>query len=146
MSVLVDTNVLLRQVQRDHPNNNAAFASVDRFLERGWVVYFASQTMSELWNVLTRPKANNGFGLAPASALIEVEKIEETLTVLPDTPAIYPEWKRLVSLHAVVGVKVHDARLVAAMNVHGVSRLLTFNARDFGRYGIEVLHPLAVAT
>jgi predicted nucleic acid-binding protein len=36
---------------------------------------------------------------------------------------------------------VHDARLVAAMNVHGVRRILTFNTDDFARYGIEVLHP-----
>jgi predicted nucleic acid-binding protein len=46
--------------------------------------------------------------------------------------------------HGVVGAKVHDARLVAAMNVHGVRRLLTFNAGDFARYGIEVLQPAAV--
>jgi hypothetical protein len=33
----------------------------------------------------------------------------------------------------VIGAKVHDARLVAAMNVHGARRLLTFNAGDFTR-------------
>jgi predicted nucleic acid-binding protein len=46
--------------------------------------------------------------------------------------------------HGVVGVKVHDARLVATMNVHGVRRLLTFNAGDFARYEIEVVQPAAV--
>ena len=35
------------------------------------------------------------------------------------------------------GAKVHDTRLVAAMNVHGVGRILTFNANDFTRYGVE---------
>ena len=39
------------------------------------------------------------------------------------------------------GVKVHDGRLVAAMNVHNVPRILTFNAGDFARYGVEVLRP-----
>lgn len=43
--------------------------------------------------------------------------------------------------HNVPGVKVHDARLVAAMNVHNVPRILTFNAGDFLRYGIEVIEP-----
>ena len=38
--------------------------------------------------------------------------------------------------HGVVGSKVHDARLVAAMNVHGVRRILTFNTDDFTRYGV----------
>jgi hypothetical protein len=33
----------------------------------------------------------------------------------------------------VLGVKVHDARLVAAMNVHGVGRILTFDVDDFAK-------------
>ena len=63
---------------------------------------------------------------------------------MPDSPAMYDEWKRLVVRHGVMGAKVHDARLVAAMNVHGVRRLLTFDAGDFTRYGIDVLQPAAV--
>jgi len=39
---------------------------------------------------------------------------------------------------------VHDARLVAMMNVHGVRRILTFNTSDFARFEIEALHPSAV--
>jgi hypothetical protein len=34
----------------------------------------------------------------------------------------------------VSGKKVHDARLVATMNVHYVSRIITFNTRDFSRH------------
>ncbi len=29
---------------------------------------------------------------------------------------------------------MHDARLVAAMNVHGIGGLLTFDSKDFKRY------------
>lgn len=43
-------------------------------------------------------------------------------------------------------MKVHDARLVATMRTHGVSRLLTFDLDDFARYAeIEVVHPKTVA-
>ena len=35
--------------------------------------------------------------------------------------------------------------LVAAMTVHGINRLLTFNAGDFARYGIEVIEPTAIS-
>jgi hypothetical protein len=65
--------------------------------------------------------------------LAAVGKIEAAFELLPDTPALYAEWKSLIVRHGVIGVKVHDARLVAAMNVHGVRRLLTFNAGDFSR-------------
>ncbi len=39
--------------------------------------------------------------------------------------------------HAVVGSKVHDAKLVALMNVHGIGRILTFETSDFSRYETE---------
>ncbi len=47
---------------------------------------------------------------------------------------MYGLWKGLVIQHAVKGVQVHDARLVAWMQAYGVSRLLTLNAADFARY------------
>jgi hypothetical protein len=51
-------------------------------------------------------------------------------------------WKQLVVAHGVIGVKVRDARLIAAMRAHSVGRILTFNGQDFKRYtGIEILTP-----
>jgi len=79
-------------------------------------------------------------------ALGELEKIERFLTVLPDVPAVYGEWKRLIVRHSVLGSKVHDARLVATMNVHGIRRILTFNTDDFKRYNVEAIHPLSLLT
>ncbi|MGB7722241.1 MAG: hypothetical protein WBL65_20240, partial [Bryobacteraceae bacterium] len=102
------------------------------------------QNMSEFWNVATRPAPNNGLGFSVALALGEMEKIERLLTLLPDSPAVYGEWKRLVVQHSVLGSKVHDAKLVATMNVHGIRRILTFNTEDFTRYDIEAIHPLAL--
>ena len=144
MSVLVDTNVLLRRTQPEHPQYNAAVESVARLLAGGEPMHYTLQNIAEFWNALTRPTASNGLGLSVGRAEAEITEIEETLTLLPDVPAIYAEWRRLVTNHAVLGTKVHDARLVAAMNVHGVRRILTFNAGDFARYGVEVLQPAAM--
>jgi predicted nucleic acid-binding protein len=144
MSVLVDTNILLRRVQPDHAHHALAIDSVARLLAAGELVYFTWQNISEFWNVMTRPITANGLGFPPAFAMQEVRKIEAVIALLPDSPAAYEEWKRLVSTHAVSGVKVHDARLVALMNVHGVRQILTFNTDDFVRFGIEALHPSAV--
>ncbi len=45
-----------------------------------------------------------------------------------------------MGLHDVKGKTAHDARPVAAMRRHGLSRLLTFNASHFARFdGIAVL-------
>jgi predicted nucleic acid-binding protein len=146
MSVLVDTNVLLRRVQPDHPHHVLAIESVARLLIAGEQVYFALQNISEFWNVVTRPLSVNGLGFSPDFAMGEVGKIEAALTFLPDSPAAYAEWKRLVATYAVCGAKVHDARLVALMNVHGVSRILTFDTSDFSRFKVEALHPSAIAS
>src|SRR5208282_5897778 len=131
MSVLVDTNVLLRRTQPDHPSHAVAVESVARLLATGEPVYFTFQNIAEFWNVATRPAANNGLGFSVALTLGEVGKIEQALTLLPESPAAYGEWKRLVVAHGVIGSKVHDTKLVAAMNVHGVRKILTFNTADF---------------
>ena len=144
MSVLVDTNILLRRIQPDHAHHALAIESVARLLAAGELVYFTWQNISEFWNVMTRPMTANGLGFSPVFTRSEVGKIEAVLTLLPDSPAAYEEWKRLVTTHAVSGVKVHDARLVALMNVQGVRQILTFNTDDFVRFGIEALHPSAV--
>lgn len=141
MSILIDTNVLVRRTQRQTETHTVAVRSIAHLLAQGEPAFYTLQNIAEFWNAATRPVANNGLGLSPAVTLAEVEKIEGLLTYLPDVPALYPEWKRLVVQHSVLGVKVHDARLVAAMNVHGIRRLLTFDAGDFTRYGIEVVNP-----
>lgn len=145
MSILTDTNILLRSVEPLHPHHAVAVSAVHRLLAANTPVYFTLQNIAEFWNVATRPLANNGLGLSIAATLSEVEKIESLLTMLPDSPTVYTEWKRIIVQHGVSGVKVHDARLVATMNTHGVSRLLTFDVDDFRRYaGIEVFHPKTI--
>jgi len=68
--------------------------------------------------------------------------IERYCRLLPDSLATHQEWRRLIVTHSVMGVEVHDARLVASMNVHGIGGLLTFDSKDFKRYpGISVVSP-----
>ncbi|MGB6691416.1 MAG: type II toxin-antitoxin system VapC family toxin [Terracidiphilus sp.] len=141
MSILADTNVLLRRTQPGHPSHTAAVESVAKLLASGEPVLFTLQNISEFWNVMTRPVEKNGLGFSTPLALREVDLIERLFIRLPDSPAVYAEWKCLVVLHGVAGSKVHDTKLVAIMTVHGVRRLLTFNTADFARYGIEAIHP-----
>lgn len=66
MSVLVDTNVLLRRAQPDHSSHAVAVESVARLLAAGEPVYFTPRNIAEFWNVATRPAANNGLGFSIA--------------------------------------------------------------------------------
>jgi predicted nucleic acid-binding protein len=142
MSVLIDTNVLLRRVQPSHLAHASAVQSVAKLLARDTPVYFTPQNIIEFWNVATRPAGKNGLGLSQEIVLAELNTIDELLTLLPDSPAIFPEWKRLVAQHCVVGAKVHDARLAAVATVYGVKSILTFNTGDFVRFDkLTILHP-----
>src|SRR5580700_9866205 len=131
---LIDSNILIRWVKpddRDYPLVNAA---VDRLIEQGCTLLYTSQNLAEFWNACTRPVEQNGYGLSIEETDARVTVIESTLDMLPDGDAAHREWRRLVVAFRVAGAKVHDARLVAAMHIHGVPRIVTFNERDFARY------------
>ena len=142
MRVLVDTNILLRSVQPNHPLCSQATRAVSKLIRQKDAVFFCAQNIAEFWNVATRPADRNGLGMSPEEVLQEVANIEKSLTLLPDIPAIYGAWKQIVAAHKVQGVKVYDARLVAIMSVYAVQSLLTFNADDFERFSkIRAIHP-----
>jgi predicted nucleic acid-binding protein len=142
MRVLVDTNILLRSAQPNHPLCPQATHAVSKLLRRKDSAFFCSQNIAEFWNVATRPISVNGLGMSGDDALKEINSIETLLVLLPDIPGIYPEWKRVVARYDVRGVKVYDARLVALMNIYSVNNVLTFNDADFKRYSnISTLHP-----
>jgi predicted nucleic acid-binding protein len=143
MRYLVDTNVLLRLLQRNDPYHSTIRQAVRSLLAHGDELCCAPQNIVELWNVSTRPAtARGGFGLTTAETDRRVRLIERVFTILEETPSVYPEWRRLVVDYSVSGVQVHDARIVALMNVHTVTHVLTLNASDFSRYaGIVAVSP-----
>ena len=97
--------------------------------------------------MITRPAAANGLGLSVAQANAKLGRLKGLFPFLADSPAVYMEWERLVISQNITGRNAHDARLVAAMAVHGITHLLTFNGTDFARFpGITVLDPAAVGT
>lgn len=143
---LLDTNALLRLAQRDDPEHGLVTAAIDRLLEEGAELCYTPQNVVEFWNVFTRPREKNGFGLSVAQADHQSALIENRFTLLPDNEKIHREWRRLVVVHQVKGVNVHDARLVAAMLAHGITHLLTRNRSDFQRYSdITVVDPAEVS-
>jgi predicted nucleic acid-binding protein len=145
VSCLVDTNILLRVARRSDPQYKLVSDAVSKLALAGTVLHYTHQNIAELWNAMTRPAARNGFGLTVEEAEREVRAIEAGMSLLPDSAAVYQEWRGIVVQHGVLGVQVHDARLVAAMRVHGVEHILTLNVPDFSRYrGIAVLHPNSV--
>ena len=141
-SCLVDTNILLRIARRSDPQHKLVDAALSRLAGQGTSLYFTHQNIAELWNAMTRPVARNGLGLTVAEVERQVQAIEAGMSLLPDSDAVYREWRRIVVNCNMSGVQVHDARLAASMQVHGVSHILTLNVTDFSRFkGLTAVHP-----
>ena len=134
MKWLVDTNVLLRSTQTSHPVYDDVVRSVSILATRRDELHVVAQNLIEFWSVATRPIEKNGLGLSVAETDVEVTRLKNLFALVPDTPEIFSEWERIVRQYQVSGKQVHDARLVAAMKVHGLQNLLTFNDGDFKRF------------
>jgi len=144
-SCLVDTNILLRMTRRSDPQHQLVDTALARLAGQGTIFHYTHQNIAELWNAMTRPLARNGFGFTVADAERQVRAIEAGMSLLPDSEAVYREWRKIVVQFSVSGVQVHDARLAATMRVHRVSHILTLNVADFGRFtGIIPIHPSSV--
>ena len=53
---------------------------------------------------MTRPVERNGLGLSIAETEREVRAIESGMSLLPDSEAVYREWRRIVVKYSVSGV------------------------------------------
>ena len=146
MAILVDTNVLLRCIEPSDRLNTQALAALKILGQQADVLGVVPQNIVEFWTAATRPRANNGLGLTPENAKAEVEVILNTFRLFPENAEVFEQWRKLVETFAVSGRDTHDARIVAAMNVHSILSLLTFDEEDFRRYAnsITVLTPRAV--
>lgn len=128
---------------RNDPLRQVALEALGILRSRNEVLSVTPQVLSEFWSVASRPaSARGGLGLSPIETERRVRLIERYFRLVPDSLATFQEWHRLVVAHSVKGVEVHDAKLVASMNVYSIVHLLTFNVSDFKRYqGITALSP-----
>jgi predicted nucleic acid-binding protein len=134
MRILLDTNIVLRSAQSNSPNWNEIHSALRQFIDSGWELCLVPQVLYEFWVAATRPISQNGFGLDSVAATERVEEFLGEFTLLRDERGIFDHWFTLVRDYSVTGKHAHDSRLVAAMQRHSVSHLLTINTADFSRF------------
>ena len=147
MRILLDTNILARIAHRNHPHTPIANGALSRLWQEGHEVRIVPQVLYEYWSVATRPAAQNGLGISPQTADADVSDFKRIFSVLRDERGILDRWQEIVHDGNISGKQSHDARLVAAMERHGLTHLLTFNVSDFQRFrGIQLLEPHSLAS
>ena len=149
MSYLLDTNILARLANSADVRHLQATRAVVELHRQREKLHITPQVLIEFRNVATRAVALNGLGLSIADTDIRSAGFEKMFTLLPDTPEIFSEWKKIVGEVGVIGKQVHDARLVAVCHAHQISHLLTFDVPHFARMaavrpGISIVEPASV--
>lgn len=144
--MLIDTNALLRFLQTNDKARPVVLRAVSQLQLAGEDIVIAPQNLYEFWVVATRPTRVNGFGWTAAECETRIAELKQVFDMLPDPPGLYDTWQRLVITHDCKGKVAHDTRLVAAMQLLGINRILTFNSADFARFPmISVVAPASVA-
>ncbi len=134
MRILLDTNVVLRLGDKGHVMHGEALAAIDWLDANGHECVIVPQVLYEYWVVATRPTENRGLGMSAADADAAISQWIAIFRLLLDERGIFTYWRELVAMYNVKGKNAHDARLVAAMQRHGLTDLLTFNKPDFTRF------------
>jgi predicted nucleic acid-binding protein len=146
MLFLLDANILIYGANPVSPFFPECRRATNVIAQNGDTSCIVPQSLYEFWSVATRqPKPQSpmsGLGMTPAQAYAEIVAMRQVFPLFNDNSQILPEWIRLVTQYGVSGRDCHDARYVAAMNVHGITHLVTVNKDDFKRFpNITVLLP-----
>jgi predicted nucleic acid-binding protein len=143
MTVLVDTNILLRAVDDSSAEHSVSAVALRRLSADGHDPVMCAQVMIEFWSVATRPKPSNGLGFDLAHAARLLDDFTRSIRVLPEPPDMAARWRHLITTYTVISKQSHDARLAAVVDAYGFRNLLTLNVGDFRRYAEVTCFPPA---
>jgi predicted nucleic acid-binding protein len=144
--ILLDTNVLGRMTDSADPRYAVARDVVHLLLARQEQIAIVPQNLFEFWAVATRkrgsaPSGENGLEMTAGRASQWMRFFQRRFRLLHDKKDLVILWHDLVSRLGVLGVRSHDARLVAAMQSYGITRLFTFNTVHFRLFPITLIDP-----
>ena len=132
--IAVDSNLLVYAHRSDSPWYEAAADALARLAtaRASWAIPWPC--IHEFISVVTHPKI-----YAPPSRLAQaLDQIEAwlespSLVLIGEAEGYWPEFRRTLEDSRVIGPRVHDARIAAICELHGVRELWTQD-RDFSRF------------
>lgn len=141
--IALDTNLLVHAHRRDNDFHPRA-ESLVRGLAEGtatWAIPWPC--LYEFFSIVTHPRIYAPPS-TPEQALNQIEAwlAAPTVTLLTETVDHWPSLRALLEASKVAGPMVHDARIAALCQTHGVRELWSAD-RDFTRFaGVTTVNPL----
>ena len=103
MSLLIDTNVLLRLADDRSSEHSVAQRAVEHLLASNISLFISAQVLVEFWAVATRPDSANGLGWSTATAAEAIRALRDQFPLLAETPDVLDRWFELVDRCQVAG-------------------------------------------
>ena len=136
-ALFVDTNILVYANVTTAPEHHHAVACLTEIDAVGLEAWLSRQILREYLAVLSQPGITHSP--VPLSALPQdIEDFESSFSIAEDGPTVTKALSNLLRRIPAAGKQIHDANIVATMQVHGVRRLLTHNGADFARYAVDI--------
>jgi hypothetical protein len=141
--IAVDSNLLVYAHREDSPWHHAAYARIAELAEGSAAWAIPWPCIHEFLSIVTHPRI-----YAPPTPLEKaIDQVEAwlespNLVLLSESEGYWPQLRSLLQTGRVSGPQVHDARIAALCQQHGVSELWTID-KDFSRFpGSIVRNPL----
>jgi len=132
--IFIDTNILLRYQIRNFPECPLVKQAVDKLFQEGHRIWISRQVLREFSGVCTRPQKF----MNPISSAVIAQRIEAFMPmfdIADETSATSQAFLWLMKQFPIGGKQVHDANIVATMQVYRIPKLFTLNIADFKRFG-----------
>jgi hypothetical protein len=141
--IAVDSNLLVYAHREDSPWHNAAYARMVELAEgpAAWAIPWPC--IHEFLSIVTHPRIYTPpTPLEKAIDQVEAWLESPNLVLLSESEDYWPQLRSILQTGRVSGPQVHDARVAALCQQHGVSELWTID-RDFNRFpGLTARNPL----
>ncbi|MEC4991596.1 MAG: type II toxin-antitoxin system VapC family toxin, partial [Oscillatoria sp. PMC 1068.18] len=132
-SVFLDTNILVYASIPESDFHLQAINAIESYERLGIRLWISRQIIREYLATLTRPQ-NFTAPIPIATIVAEVNFFLSRFRVAEDNQQVTTRLLALMQEIPVGGAQVHDANIVATMQVYNVEQLLTHNVADFRRF------------
>ncbi len=140
---LIDANVLVYAINENAKQHTAARMLVESGLNGEISICFTPQVFSEFFAAVTNPKQIT-YVLSRENAIHEIEDyfLKGECNLVYVHRGTLDKIIELLKKYSVKAQDILDLQLVATMLSNNITRIYTYNEKDFARYSeIEVLSP-----
>ena len=141
--IAVDTNILVYAHREDSPWHEAAYERIVELAEGQAEWALPWPCIHEFLAIVTHPRIYSPpTPLGKAIDQVEAWLESPRLVLLSESEDYWLQLRSVLETGRVSGPQVHDARIAALCQQHGISELWTAD-RDFGRFpGLKISNPL----